>query len=897
MAKKTKKQAFTIVELVIVIAVIAILLAIIIPTYSNLVRKANEATALVDAKNFITEMLADILSGDKEAADILVFSKKGNDVFLYGYDASRGVVLPYKVSPLKDFGKNLTVTNGHEFYNQAASFCEAINGTDITKVTGNIDDWRKPEVLNLGVDGEKSTVEELGFDKNTMAVFANYDIVPESFAKKNSGVEEVHVHEWGTPEYTWEIGEIYKCTATRICSATGCNFENGTETETVTATYDVIKEATCTEAGKGKYTATFTKSVFETQTQEITVAMLGHDYSVYEKLNDTNHKVKCSRCGDEKTEPHDGATSCSKCGWKKATVDITLSLDKSTLTLKWGDSATITATVTPAGTTVTWSSDNEAVATVDGGVVKAVGTGTAVITATAGDKTATCTVTVTDKWELKDGLLYRNGEKFTGKNPSNVGENGLYYVDGVLANGTVGGHEFRKGMLVVEDKLIDGKNVTTETNNGTRTTDQTFSLNGIDEKYITNKLVIDITDISIAKYNIDMTAYRVASARAKVPFADLLSKNGWTEEDCKKLVNESARALFEEGNSYKLQSGKFFCYPSDPLNELKMYLPHINLTSDFVAYLNALGYEFTPNTGADSYGANPAIADYIARSTGTGEILPLTFAQYLELKYAKGVEISKSGDSYTAGAPASLVFDEDHIPNSDGAIRVGKFLVALVLDSNGNPYLDQNNTGVTGPYGGKFIVNADNEITGFTETFNMSDITYSKDGNVYTFKHNNGTLTIKISKNANGTTTFAIDSGSKSATAVWTPGVAGSEISVGSDGKLDLSSYNLTGDIYGQLDASQRANFIASVFNTGSGTLNSDYVHCDPAVVEAYIKSMNSLSSIIAEGTNYSYGADGTADITANIKIGEQGTITVKFPESQGSDLLYPNVEIILEKN
>ena len=44
--------------------------------------------------------------------------------------------------------------------------------------------------------------------------------------------------------------------------------------------------------------------------------------------------------------------------------------------------------------TVTWSSSNEAVATVVNGLVTAVAEGTAVITASAGGKSASCTVTV-----------------------------------------------------------------------------------------------------------------------------------------------------------------------------------------------------------------------------------------------------------------------------------------------------------------------------------------------------------------------------------------------------------------------------------------------------------------------------------------------------------------------
>lgn len=373
MVKKTKKQAFTIVELVIVIAVIAILAAIIIPTYSNLVKKANEATALVDAKNMITEMLADILSGDKDAADILVFSKKGNDVFLYGYDASRGVVLPYKVSPLKDFGKNLTVTDGHEFYKQAASFCKTIDGTDINIVTVNIDDWRKPEVLNLGINGEKSTVEELGFDKNTMAVFANYDIVPESFAKKNSGEEEVHTHVWAT-EWTknsthhWHDCTAEGCTVTVDSEKDGygehswgdgvvtteptestegektftCTACGATKTEKIPAIGHVCKdhlthhdrvEATCTEKGNkeywrcsgcGKY---FTDEAGTTETtlEALTISAKGHTYKYTDNVDGSTHNVTCEK-GDltEYSENHDFDANgkCTKCGYEEKKTPV-----------------------------------------------------------------------------------------------------------------------------------------------------------------------------------------------------------------------------------------------------------------------------------------------------------------------------------------------------------------------------------------------------------------------------------------------------------------------------------------------------------------------------------------------------------------------------------------------
>ena len=73
----------------------------------------------------------------------------------------------------------------------------------------------------------------------------------------------------------------------------------------------------------------------------------------------------------------------------------TITLDKTALQLKAGESATVKAAVNVAGANVTWSSDNTEVATVDGGVVTAVASGTAVITAqTANGTKATCTVKV-----------------------------------------------------------------------------------------------------------------------------------------------------------------------------------------------------------------------------------------------------------------------------------------------------------------------------------------------------------------------------------------------------------------------------------------------------------------------------------------------------------------------
>lgn len=95
----------------------------------------------------------------------------------------------------------------------------------------------------------------------------------------------------------------------------------------------------------------------------------------------------------------DGKFSAT-CSVTVYTAVKSVKLNKTSLTLKYGNSTTITPTISPSNATyktVTWSSSDTDVATVDkDGKVKAVGVGYAVITAktTQGSKTATCQVNV-----------------------------------------------------------------------------------------------------------------------------------------------------------------------------------------------------------------------------------------------------------------------------------------------------------------------------------------------------------------------------------------------------------------------------------------------------------------------------------------------------------------------
>ena len=82
----------------------------------------------------------------------------------------------------------------------------------------------------------------------------------------------------------------------------------------------------------------------------------------------------------------------------KKYVSVTgIALDKTKAEMAEGETLKLTATISPddaTDKTITWTSSNESVATVNNGTVTAVKEGKAIITAKAGEMTATCEITV-----------------------------------------------------------------------------------------------------------------------------------------------------------------------------------------------------------------------------------------------------------------------------------------------------------------------------------------------------------------------------------------------------------------------------------------------------------------------------------------------------------------------
>ena len=82
--KKTRK-AFTLVELIIVIAVIGVLAAILIPVFSDVIKKANVKSAMSDAKNSLDIYIAETVAAENSSVigtgSVFKVKKAGKDFY------------------------------------------------------------------------------------------------------------------------------------------------------------------------------------------------------------------------------------------------------------------------------------------------------------------------------------------------------------------------------------------------------------------------------------------------------------------------------------------------------------------------------------------------------------------------------------------------------------------------------------------------------------------------------------------------------------------------------------------------------------------------------------------------------------------------------------------------
>ena len=77
--KKMNKKGFTLAELLIVVAIIAVLVAIAIPIFTSQLEKSREATDASNIRAAYAELMADALLNDKETLQTSVKLTQGRD--------------------------------------------------------------------------------------------------------------------------------------------------------------------------------------------------------------------------------------------------------------------------------------------------------------------------------------------------------------------------------------------------------------------------------------------------------------------------------------------------------------------------------------------------------------------------------------------------------------------------------------------------------------------------------------------------------------------------------------------------------------------------------------------------------------------------------------------------
>ena len=137
---RLNKKGFTIVELVIVIAVIAILAAVLIPTFSGVIQEANKSSAHQGAANIYKLYLAE-KADDQDFTDTLVIKVDEKTFIAYVNGVMDKEVYPTEDKAVKD---GLGKTNVGDEYILVTANGETVNVTEGTVTTAEVEQEEDP---------------------------------------------------------------------------------------------------------------------------------------------------------------------------------------------------------------------------------------------------------------------------------------------------------------------------------------------------------------------------------------------------------------------------------------------------------------------------------------------------------------------------------------------------------------------------------------------------------------------------------------------------------------------------------------------------------------------------------------------------------------------------------
>ena len=130
--KRNNKKGFTIVELVIVIAVIAILAGVLIPTFGSIIDKANKNSALQEASHALKIVSAEYAEDGKTMpnATFLYIEDDGKTVYTFYYNGTE-IEDPIEIKDTTETPFTVTIDKDFEiYYNSKYKFTKENTSTE-----------------------------------------------------------------------------------------------------------------------------------------------------------------------------------------------------------------------------------------------------------------------------------------------------------------------------------------------------------------------------------------------------------------------------------------------------------------------------------------------------------------------------------------------------------------------------------------------------------------------------------------------------------------------------------------------------------------------------------------------------------------------------------------------
>lgn len=120
------KRAFTLVEIIIVIAVVGVLVAILVPVFTNVIAKSISKSALSDMRNTLDSLFSDY--NEARGTNLVIAVVKNGKLFVYGWYHKENTFMESKNSPYKFEDEDIT-----EFLTDLGCFSSDSSPVNITE--------------------------------------------------------------------------------------------------------------------------------------------------------------------------------------------------------------------------------------------------------------------------------------------------------------------------------------------------------------------------------------------------------------------------------------------------------------------------------------------------------------------------------------------------------------------------------------------------------------------------------------------------------------------------------------------------------------------------------------------------------------------------------------------